>query len=518
MSATGYGSFERDDDDVDRGHPAASSSTANPNDALSPRRFHRSEMTQFDARREGNFQAPLFDHLEMVNESMAAKRPDGNTWRRFTFALGEQCFPNKSTTWTIRDSQETMEGDEMVVNIFCDLVPPAILPLSYCMVGTGYMTALILMCVFAGMATFTAWTIGRAMVLTGELEFAGIWTAVVGRSTAWVPDVVNVISCFANLLAMTIFFGELFAGAMPAIGLGWLTRGHVIAIWTIPLLPLSMLKDLSLFSTTSFAALIMVVYTLGVMVFRYLDGSYAPGGEFAAYGHYPTSDGNFWNAFAISPRTLMLVNGFGLGFMIHYNGCKYYREFVKHTPDLFAQYVAGSFALCIVIFFIAMTVGYATFGNHSDPVILNNYSADDSLVNYARIGMGLANVFSYPIQFSGFREAIMDFIAYMSPDWSNTCKLMWVQNTMTAVGVICIGITGILVTDTGLVLGLVGACCGMIVIYLVPCFLYDYTLKRYAMDDRYPNQVLFVRFLMCLTVVLICGALYMTVVMGEDPG
>ena len=58
------------------------------------------------------------------------------------------------------------------------------------------------------------------------------------------------------------------------------------------------------------------------------------------------------------------------------------------------------------MFFFAMTFGYLAFGDNCEGTVLNNYAKTDELANIARIGMGFANVFSFPLMFSGLREAM----------------------------------------------------------------------------------------------------------------
>merc|ERR1711957_1148145 len=120
-----------------------------------------------------------------------------------------------------------------------------------------------------------------------------------------------------------------------------------------------------------------------------------------------------------------------------------------------------------------MMAGYATFGGNSEGVILNNYAADDMPANVARVGMGLANVFSYPLMFSGLREQAIALIVFFMPDMQSTTELIIFQNGLSTVMLVIITIVAILVTDASIVVGLVGSICGSATIYVIPCFLYD---------------------------------------------
>merc|ERR1711908_161835 len=127
------------------------------------------------------------------------------------------------------------------------------------------------------------------------------------------------------------------------------------------------MKDLSLLAPTSFAALIAVIYTLVMMVIRYSDGSYAPGGDYFVEAPPPAGD----HTWTLGASSLLLVNGLAVAFLCHYNGCKYYREYVNPQPSVFGSRIALAFTGVMLMFAIAMMVGYATFGAFSDGVILN---------------------------------------------------------------------------------------------------------------------------------------------------
>eukprot|EP00435_Cladocopium_sp_Y103_P026946 s1202_g6.t1 len=170
-----------------------------------------------------------------------------------------------------------------------------------------------------------------------------------------------------------------------------------------------MLKDLSALAPTSFLALIAVVYMAIMMVIRFMDGSYLPGGEFHGFPRPKGHIGNFGIA------SLLLVNNLSIAFLCHYNGCKYYREFMDHRPGKFGVRVFTAFMLASCLFAITMLLGYATFGPNCEGVILNNYAKNDMLANIARFGMGFANVFSLPLMFSGLREATLVLLATANP-------------------------------------------------------------------------------------------------------
>lgn len=382
--------------------------------------------------------------------------------RRQTFTEGEIQHPSKYQTWTIETDEDTMSDLSLVINMLCDISPAGVLPLAFGMSGTGYIPAMILLLVFAGAAAYMMFLVARTIEIAGVKSYDRLW-----ERCKWIPTVVLWLVCFGNALAYICMVGDLISMCLPGFGINFLPRSYCIAILAIfPLLPLCMLKDLSALAPTSFMALIAVIYMAVMMVVRYTDGSYLPGGEF--HGE-PRPTGHISN-FGIA--SLLLVNNLSIAFLCHYNGCKYYREFMDHRPGKFGVRVFTAFMLASCLFAMTMTLGYATFGAAAEGVVLNNYAKNDMMANIARFGMGFANVFSLPLMFSGLREATLVLLATAKP---NTIMFdeVWFQNSLSAFMLGVIAFLGIIVTDVSTVIGLVGAICGSAIIYVIPCLLFD---------------------------------------------
>mmetsp|Transcript_99736 Transcript_99736/g.281562 ORF Transcript_99736/g.281562 Transcript_99736/m.281562 type:complete len:472 (-) Transcript_99736:90-1505(-) len=422
-------------------------------------------------RRSTMFARPSGTGDSMVSEADAEAPADyGSTAapktlkKRQSFAMGENYFPSRHVTWTIEDDNESMGDVAIVVNLLADLSPAGILPLSFGMVYTGYVPSVVLLVLFAGAAAYMMYLVSRAIETTSHKSFDGMWSEVVGPRSAWVPVFTVLSVCFGCCLAYACMFGDLFAGCLP------LTRTACLVACAGPLWPLCMLKDLSLLAPTSFGALVAVLYTVAVMGVRCFDGSYADGGKFYGADVVALPDDSHMMDFGLS--SLLLVNGLAVAFLCHYNGCKYYREFCSHTPGKFAHRISIAFVLVSGIFACAMVFGYRTFGSRADGVILNSYALEDGLINVARAGMGLANMCSFPLMFSGLREQSIALLKFLMPSHSSEFDYVWFQNMTSTVLLLVLIVAAILVTDASLVVGLVGSICGSATIYVLPCILF----------------------------------------------
>merc|ERR1719330_1954266 len=125
-----------------------------------------------------------------------------------------------------------------------------------------------------------------------------------------------------------------------------------------------------------------------------------------------------------------------------------------------------------------MTAGFLTFGMNCDAVILVNYSWKDTFINMARLGVGLSIVASFPLMFSGLREAAIALLKQISQnaaDWDVVLR----QDVLSMCLLALITFLALMMSDTGVVVGLVGAICGNTIIYVVPCSLYAASIQTH---------------------------------------
>jgi amino acid permease len=363
-----------------------------------------------------------------------------------------------------------------------------------------------LLLLFGMAAAYMMYLVGRTIEITGHKSFAKIWEAVIGKKTAWVPSFIVFSVCFGCCLAYACMFGDLFAGCMLGFGIPSATRTVcLIVLGIFPVWPLSCMKDLSVLAPTSFGAIVAVCFTLGMMVLRFVDGSYAPGGDY--HGGAPELGDHMLK---FGPKSLALVNSLAVSYLCHYNGCKYYREYIGHRPDRFGKKIALSFSMVTCLFGVAMIFGFLTHTFGSDSVILNNYHTDDLLANIARLSMGLANALSFPLMFSGLREQAIELICFFAPSKSEMTHYRKFQDALSTVFVLLIVVLAVLITDASIVVGLVGSLCGAATIYVVPCLLFDRSCAAFPRLES-QRERLVVRIIGIVGVVLMFAGAYATV-------
>lgn len=275
-----------------------------------------------------------------------------------------------------------------------------------------------------------------------------------------------------------------------------------------PALPLCFLKDLSALAPTSLFGFASVVYLVFVICLRFYDGSYQTGG---AYFKDLSSDRQpavpKEHMFEMGSSSLVLLNALAMAFLPHYNGPKYYRELKNHNPYSFFKCTALGMGLAGILYVTAMIVGYQTFGSSTQSVITQSYAQTDMLMNVARLCIGISILASFPIMFSGLREAVVQLLTDVA---GLNCSEVWKQNIITLVMVTIIALLTQLLTDPGVVVGLVGAVCGITCIFLLPCTLYAAALSVDVMAHNVRLQLMLTWIFRLLGVFLMVGGVYAT--------
>lgn len=371
-----------------------------------------------------------------------------------------------------KDSHESASFMVLVFNMFVDLVPPGMLPLAYGVAqGTGLISAFLITFSFALLSIFTMTCIARCVHHSRCGTYGAIWKQAFGERTMMVPMIVVMLVCFGTLLSYACFYARLLSSAAPALGAPAFV-GHtfmLLSVGIVLLLPLCLLKDLSALQYSSLFGVVATLYCIGLLVWRAFDGTYAPGGiyyEMLDEHLLPTPSRA--GLFDVNMGSVALVNMLALAYLSHYNGCKYYREFQDHTPRRFRRAVALVMLLAASCYALVEWAADRVFGSAAQPVIFSNFARGDMPGTVAQVSMGLAIACSFPLMFSGLREAFCSLMEQMGVKSASTAF----QNKasvgfLTMVLAICT-----VITDAGFICGIVGATCGTLIIYVIPCLLF----------------------------------------------
>lgn len=365
--------------------------------------------------------------------------------------------------------------------------------------------------------------IGRICAYTGASSYSDAWQKSVGESSAWIPATACSAKTFLAVLAYSMVLAETFQGIVNTMGLNAGRAQTLITLTATVLFPLCSMKNLASLAPFSIMGIIGMLFTVGVMAVRYLDGSYAlPAGKFLeSIGKLPVF-GNKGASAALTPNVFILVCMLSTAFMVsslcfdiffgifpypfflnlsnekaHFNAPKFYNELENNTIERFNTLVGTSFAVSIAFFSAAASLGFATFGSSSQGFILSNYSSKDALIGISRIAVAFSLIFTYPLVFVGCRDGFLSLLKV--PKEKQTDSYL---NKLTITLLAVITTAAIFMKDLSFVMSFGGATLGNALIYVFPALMFKGVVK--SMGDNataaMKNEARFVTFSLLLGV------------------
>lgn len=156
-----------------------------------------------------------------------------------------------------------------------------------------------------------------------------------------------------------------------------------------------------------------------------------------------------------------------LAYIAHYNAPRFWVELKNRTVPRFAAVVSWSFGISATYYIIVTSLGFLTFGANSSSFVLDNYSTNDVLASISRACVGFSLIFTYPIIFVGFRDAMLDVL--MIPHEQRTSNNL---NLLTIILLFFITILAMVLKDLGVVVAVGGGTLGTVVVFIVPTLMF----------------------------------------------
>lgn len=315
--------------------------------------------------------------------------------------------------------------------------------------GVGHDTALTslvaMFTVFAALNASGFYLIADTCARTGAKSFQEAWSRTIGTSTAWMPALASLICCLTGTVACASVIGGTATDLVSAATGAHLTStSHDALLFGLSgtiLLPLCLLPSLAPLAFASALGLAGVLLLAVIMVVRMADGSYLPGGEFADAVASVTSAAEAVATFsdpaaatggdpmkAVMGSSLLFIAVLSNAFSAHYNAPVLYEELQDPESQQDPEQPAGTraaqevklgsfqkvtnqaFGFAAVICMIVALAGLQTFGTATQPMILDNFAHSDSLVFFAKAGLGLCVLFEFPLLERCFRTTTAELI------------------------------------------------------------------------------------------------------------
>lgn len=176
----------------------------------------------------------------------------------------------------------------------------------------------------------------------------------------------------------------------------------------------------------------------------------------------------------------------------------------------FTQVCACSFGIVSFLYISIAVVGYLTFGGNSYSFILDNYAANDILGAVARCCMGFSALLTYPLNFMGLRDNLLDLLGLT--DQINTDAKLRVVTVILLT--ICI-ILACFITDLGLISSVGGGTNVALVAFVFPALMFRAAIRKHGNKSTAETmEVWFVMMSMITMVVVGLIGVYFSVAMG----
>jgi amino acid permease len=221
--------------------------------------------------------------------------------------------------------------------------------------------------------------------------------------------------CYGCCVFNAAIVGNIAADCAQTMGLNNIPRGRAISLPLFMLLPICLQDDLSGLQVSSAMGTVGIAYTVLFLVKRWLDQTYAPGSYFLKYvdpelrPHFTSSSSSGLSWLRINSGTLVLANLLCVAFLAQHNSITYFRE-LNSTLEQYQKGITYGFGITAAVFLMMMFVGYQMFGNAAQPLMLNNFPDKDRLANMARLCVGAAMAFAFPVMFIALKSAMSALI------------------------------------------------------------------------------------------------------------
>lgn len=382
----------------------------------------------------------------------------------------------------VRDFQGDATIPAQIVNLIKNLVGCGVLALpngvgAFASAPSAVIPAAIYTALMGAVFGYYFLLIGKTCRMVSAASFREAWSSTMGSRGSFAVAAVNMLKPALADLAYSMILADTFKSLFETAGYH-LTRTATLWLITVcAILPLCLLKNLSVLSPFSVLGSLGMLLTAVVMGVRYFDGTYDPArnGIFLddIPRHLQPKFGTVGVRGAWSPQVMVLVCMLFEAYVAHYNAPRFYIELKNRSVERFSTVVSYSFAASGAIYILMTTFGFLTFGVNCDGYVLNNYSINDNLATMSRFAIAFAILFTYPVVFLGFRDGVFDLLPIPSDE--ETSHLL---NVLTVVLLTIITTIATFFDDLGLVNAVGGGTVATAIVFVFPTLMFNAAVHK----------------------------------------
>lgn len=375
-------------------------------------------------------------------------------------------------------------------------------------VSGALLPASVIMAVLGGLSAYSFYIVGKLCDMEDANSLGDAWEKVIGKDSSWLVTLTCFLTPLGVALSFSIVLGDFLSSLAASAGLkGFMATRHfgILAITTLVVYPLTLLKSLKALAPVSIVGVLGVIISAVFMGLRMKTGSYSEGGEF-----YETIASSLQPSFGqkglnvLNPSTSILCSMAATAYLAHFLAPDFYRDLKNPSMKRFGILSGVGFAATALISIAMMCLGFLTFGGNASGMILNNYSSVDPGAVLVRLLTIVSVVGSYPFIFGAIRSSYLELTAKNDGEAvSEKVRINITRQLLAGITVLAL-----LLENAGFVVSFNGALMGSAIIYIFPPLLYMTSIRNRVNSGMIDNtagvkiETVFNKFLLVLGVIL----------------
>lgn len=406
--------------------------------------------------------------------------------------------------WAESERQRPKSGlRSAFMNMANSIIGAGIIGQPYAFKQAGLLSGVVLL---VGLTVVVDWTICLIVVnskLSGANSFQGTVEHCFGRSGLIAISLAQWLFAFGGMVAFGVIVGDTIPHVLQAVWPGlrdtpvlWMLadRRAVIVIFILGVsYPLTLYRDIAKVSPTihlkifaghiltpeklakastlaliSMMVILVTVVIQGVLVPSEDRGSFSTPLLTVNSGILPAIGVISFGMSMTPPPPCQAVVALTVyeAFVCHHNSLLIYGSLKTPTIDRFSRVTHFSTGVSMLACLLMALAGFVTFGDKTLGNILNNFPADNTMVNIARLCLGLNMLTTLPLEAFVCREVMLN---YYFPGEPFNMHLHLIFSTSL---VISATVLSVMTCDLGSVFELVGATSASAMAYILPPLCY----------------------------------------------
>ncbi|EFW99045.1 aspartic-type endopeptidase [Grosmannia clavigera kw1407] len=367
--------------------------------------------------------------------------------------------------WAAQERRRPKSGlGSAFMNMANSIIGAGIIGQPYALRQAGLASGVVLL---VALTAVVDWTIRLIVVnskLSGASSFQGTVEHCFGRPGLVAISLAQWVFAFGGMVAFGVIVGDSIPHVLLAIWpalrdapvVGLLADRRVVIALCLGTVsyPLTLYRDIAkLAKASTFALVSMSVIIVTVLV----QGALVPAQDRGSFSR---------PLLTVNTGIFQAIGVISFAFVCHHNSLLIYGSLKTPTIDRFARVTHVSTGVSMVACLIMALAGFLTFGDRTLGNVLNNFPADNTMVNVARLCFGLNMLTTLPLEAFVCREVMFN---YFFPGAPFNMRL----HILVSTGLVAAAMGLSLVTcDLGAIFELVGATSACAMAYILPPLCY----------------------------------------------